>query len=123
MFPIGWMYYFGTNLENRFSVPGFWPAPETTNKIPYEKKEQVLLLEEMKKERLERRRRRLEAELAGGEKADEGANVEAGVPRQEMAVREGGGHGFAGLEDMKQEQLERRKRKLEAELEEMGKGA
>ena len=62
MFPIGWMYYFGTNLENRFSVPDFWPAPEMTNKIPYEKEEQKELVEKLKSARLERRRKRLESE-------------------------------------------------------------
>ncbi|PGH09939.1 hypothetical protein AJ79_05555 [Helicocarpus griseus UAMH5409] len=34
LFPIGWMYYFGTNLEERFSVPGFWPSKEQSHKIP-----------------------------------------------------------------------------------------
>ncbi|OAP56887.1 hypothetical protein AYL99_08999 [Fonsecaea erecta] len=38
-FPIGYMYYFGTNLENRFSVPGFWPSAEQSHKIPYDKDE------------------------------------------------------------------------------------
>ncbi|OCT54943.1 putative cytochrome c oxidase assembly factor protein [Cladophialophora carrionii] len=33
------MYYFGTNLENRFSVPGFWPTQEQSHKIPYERDE------------------------------------------------------------------------------------
>lgn len=46
MFPIGWMYYFGTNLEDRFSVPDFWPKPENSHKIPYEKDE---IREELKK--------------------------------------------------------------------------
>ncbi|KLJ12868.1 hypothetical protein EMPG_09461 [Blastomyces silverae] len=36
LFPIGWMYYFGTNLEERFSVPGFWPSQEQSHKIPLE---------------------------------------------------------------------------------------
>ena len=39
MFPIGWMYYFGTNLDNRFSVPDFWPKPEETNRIPFERED------------------------------------------------------------------------------------
>ena len=39
MFPIGWMYYFGTNLDNRFTVPGFWPTKEQSHKIPLEKEE------------------------------------------------------------------------------------
>lgn len=63
MFPIGWMYYFGTNLENRFSVPDFWPAPDTTHKIPYEKEEQKDMLKKLKAMRMERRRRRFEQEM------------------------------------------------------------
>ncbi|KAL2039117.1 hypothetical protein N7G274_008166 [Stereocaulon virgatum] len=60
MFPIGWMWYFGTNLDTRFSVPDFWPAPETTHKIPFEKEELKQMGERLKAERLERRRKRLE---------------------------------------------------------------
>ena len=62
MFPIAWMYYFGTNLENRFSVPGFWPAPESTHKIPFEREEIQSELARLKEKRLERRARRLEME-------------------------------------------------------------
>lgn len=62
MFPIGWMYYFGTNLENRFSVPDFWPKPEEVNKIPFEKSEQKELASKLAAARLERRRRRLDLE-------------------------------------------------------------
>lgn len=62
MFPIGWMYYFGTNLESRFSVPDFWPAPETTHRIPFERDELREELAKLKQKRLERRARRLEAE-------------------------------------------------------------
>lgn len=54
------MYYFGTNLESRFSVPDFWPAPETTHRIPFEREELNEMAEQLKAERLERRRRRLE---------------------------------------------------------------
>jgi protein PET100, fungi type len=39
MFPIGIMYYFGTNLDNRFTVPGFWPSAENSNKIPKSREE------------------------------------------------------------------------------------
>jgi protein PET100, fungi type len=39
MFPIGIMFYFGTNLDNRFAVPGFWPKPEECNKIPKDRDE------------------------------------------------------------------------------------
>ena len=41
MFPIGVMYYFGTNLDDRFSVPGFWPAPEECNTVPQDRAEVV----------------------------------------------------------------------------------
>ena len=56
------MYYFGTNLENRFSVPGFWPAPDATHKIPFEKEEIHGELERLRRKRLERRARRLDTE-------------------------------------------------------------
>lgn len=39
MFPIGIMYYFGTNIEERFAVPNFWPKPEECNKIPHDRDE------------------------------------------------------------------------------------
>ncbi|KAG6008583.1 hypothetical protein E4U21_004223 [Claviceps maximensis] len=39
MFPIGIMYYFGTNLDNRFSVQGFWPRPEECNSLPRDREE------------------------------------------------------------------------------------
>ncbi|VTO85459.1 unnamed protein product [Fusarium graminearum] len=39
MFPIGIMFYFGTNLDDRFAVPGFWPRPDQCNKIPKDRDE------------------------------------------------------------------------------------
>ncbi|KAK2014763.1 hypothetical protein LZ32DRAFT_528029 [Colletotrichum eremochloae] len=61
MFPIGVMYYFGTNLDNRFAVPNFWPKAEHSHKIPFDrdeiKSEYVRLarrhraVEEMRRER------------------------------------------------------------------------
>ena len=62
MFPIGWMYYFGTNLEARFQVPDFWPKPEETHRIPFEKDEQLALIKKLRDARLEHRRKRLEKE-------------------------------------------------------------
>ncbi|KAI9786945.1 MAG: hypothetical protein M1839_005176 [Geoglossum umbratile] len=59
MFPIAIMYYFGTNLDRRFSVPEFWPAPGTTNKIPFDRTEINSELERLKQRRLERKVRRL----------------------------------------------------------------
>ncbi|VUC28323.1 unnamed protein product [Clonostachys rosea] len=38
-FPIGIMYYFGTNIEERFAVPGFWPSAEQSNTIPKDRDE------------------------------------------------------------------------------------
>ena len=69
MFPIGWMYYFGTNLEERFSIPDFWPAPESTHKIPFEREEIKAEVERLKAKRLAKRAKRLHEE----DKADEGA--------------------------------------------------
>lgn len=39
LFPIGIMYYFGTNLDNRFAVPNFWPKPEESNQVPHSREE------------------------------------------------------------------------------------
>jgi protein PET100, fungi type len=60
MFPIGFMYYFGTNLDNRFSIPGFWPSVEQSHKLPYEKDDIVAEFERMKQQRIEMRRQQLE---------------------------------------------------------------
>lgn len=71
MFPIAWMYYFGTNLEHRFSVPDFWPKPEQTHRIPFEKEEIHGELERLRQKRLARRAKRLEMqEKAGGEEQE-----------------------------------------------------
>ncbi len=72
MFPIGWMYYFGTNLERRFAVPDFWPAPETTHKIPFERDELKAELERLRTRRLEARARRLQEAQSQGEEKGEG---------------------------------------------------
>ena len=72
MFPIAWMYYFGTNLEQRFSVPDFWPRAEQTYRIPFEKDEIHGELERLKQRRLERRRVRLEKGEGGSGGVDGG---------------------------------------------------
>lgn len=59
------MYYFGTNLDSRFSVPDFWPKPENSHRIPFERAELQDELERLKTRRLERRSRRLELEQKG----------------------------------------------------------
>ena len=70
MFPIGIMYYFGTNLDRRFSVPDFWPSRDQTHKIPFERDEIAAELERLKQVRLARRARRLEMEKQAGERDD-----------------------------------------------------
>ncbi|EOO02235.1 putative mitochondrial cytochrome c oxidase assembly factor protein [Phaeoacremonium minimum UCRPA7] len=62
MFPIGIMYYFGTNLDNRFAVPDFWPKPEQANKVPLERDEIHAELERLRARRLFVRDRRLAEE-------------------------------------------------------------
>lgn len=65
LFPIGWMYYFGTNLDERFKVPGFWPTTEQSHKIPLEKDEIDKELTRMRMvdvARRERRQREAEAQ-------------------------------------------------------------
>jgi protein PET100 len=64
LFPISIMYYFGTNLEGRFSVPEFWPKPGQTHKIPYDREEIAKELERIKARNLENKRRREEREMA-----------------------------------------------------------
>jgi protein PET100 len=59
-FPIGYMYYFGTNLENRFSVPGFWPTQEQSHRIPFERDE--IRAEIERHQRLMRERKERESE-------------------------------------------------------------
>lgn len=68
MFPIATMYYFGTNLDKRFSVPDFWPKANETHKIPFERDEIRAELERLRKKRLERRARRIEVHDVSGDR-------------------------------------------------------
>ncbi|KAJ5533514.1 hypothetical protein N7513_000237 [Penicillium frequentans] len=60
LFPIGWMYYFGTNLDDRFNVKNFWPTAEQSHKIPIDKEEidkelaRMRVVESVRRERRER---------------------------------------------------------------------
>lgn len=83
------MYYFGVNLDTRFAVPDFWPQPETTHKIPFEREELKELAGRLKRERLEKRRRRLEREGHEQEQLGLMAGKENG---------EGGGRGDGDLD-------------------------
>jgi len=73
LFPVAWMYYFGTNLDGRFSTPDFWPKAGETHKIPFERDEMAAEIERLRNRRLALRERR----LAAGQ-----------VPRQEDAQGE-----------------------------------
>jgi protein PET100 len=67
MFPIAIMYYYGTNLDNRFSVQGFWPKAEQTNKIPFEKEEIREELERLRRKRLFLREERIKRNGGDGD--------------------------------------------------------
>ncbi|KAI2642571.1 hypothetical protein GGS21DRAFT_486390 [Xylaria nigripes] len=71
MFPIGIMFYFGTNLDARFAVPDFWPKPEQAHRVPLEKDEIHAELQRLRARRLYIRDRRL-AEEAARAKEDAG---------------------------------------------------
>jgi protein PET100 len=71
LFPISIMYYYGTNLDNRFSVPDFWPKPEQTNRIPFEKDEIKSELERLRQRRLYLREKRLEREERMAQRREE----------------------------------------------------
>ena len=62
MFPIGIMYYFGVNLDEKFSTPDFWPKRDQTHTIPFEKEEIGEELERLKQRRLAARARRMQLE-------------------------------------------------------------
>lgn len=74
MFPIGWMYYFGTNLENRFTVKGFWPTQEQSHKIPYERDEIKAEVERIQRDL--RRRKEADSALTGARDAVKDAQGE-----------------------------------------------
>ncbi|CCE89486.1 Pet100p TDEL_0A01540 [Torulaspora delbrueckii] len=81
--PVGVMYYIGTDTDKKLNVPGFYPDPETLNKIPKEPYEIKAELARMKKERLEKRLR-LEKKL----QEELGIDIEAekNKIREEMAM-------------------------------------
>ena len=62
MFPISIMYYFGTNLDEQFAVPDFWPKRGETHTIPFEKDEINEELDRLRQRRLAARARRLKIE-------------------------------------------------------------
>lgn len=65
------MYYFGTNLDDRFNVSGFWPSAEQSHKIPLEKEEIDKELARMRALDAIRRERRVQR--AAQESGEEGS--------------------------------------------------
>ncbi|KAI9731820.1 MAG: hypothetical protein M1818_007685 [Claussenomyces sp. TS43310] len=65
MAPIGTMFWFGTNLDRRFAVPDFWPKPEETNRIPYEKEDIKDELARLRARRLRIKEQRVRREAEG----------------------------------------------------------
>ncbi|EME47575.1 hypothetical protein DOTSEDRAFT_122458 [Dothistroma septosporum NZE10] len=85
MFPIGFMYYFGINLDSRFNVPDFWPKEGQTHQIPFERDEIAEEIKILKERRLAARAQRLARE-AQGESTEVTLNQEAErhTPRPEI---------------------------------------
>ena len=77
MFPIGIMFYFGTNLDQRFAVPEFWPKAENANKVPTDREEIRAELERLRARRLYNRERRLEAERLAAQQQQQQAQQPA----------------------------------------------
>ncbi|KAI9711278.1 MAG: hypothetical protein M1820_002265 [Bogoriella megaspora] len=63
LFPIGIMYYFGTNLDGKFTTPDFWPKEGQTHKIPFEREDIQSELQRLKARRLAQRERRVNADV------------------------------------------------------------
>lgn len=62
------MYYFGTNLDDRFHISGFWPSEEQSHKIPLDKEEidnEIARMRKMDALRRERRKLEMEAQAQG----------------------------------------------------------
>ncbi|KAJ5936807.1 hypothetical protein N7466_003257 [Penicillium verhagenii] len=76
LFPIGWMYYFGTNLDDRFNVKNFWPTAEQSHKIPFDKEEidkelaRMRMVESVRRERREREVALLQAQAQAQSQAE-----------------------------------------------------
>lgn len=82
--PIAVMYYIGTDTDKKLNIPGFWPDPETLNKIPKEPYEIKAELARMKKERLEKRLR-LEKKLV----EEYGIDIEAEKEKIRQELKSG----------------------------------
>ncbi|GME87531.1 unnamed protein product [[Candida] boidinii] len=72
--PISVMYYVGIDTDRKFSVPGYWPDPDTLNKIPKEPYEIQAELARMRAAKIERRKRLEEKAKALGISPDDEDN-------------------------------------------------
>ncbi|VEU23348.1 DEKNAAC104644 [Brettanomyces naardenensis] len=57
MTPISIMYYVGIDTDKKFNIPGFWPDPDTLNKIPKEPYEIQAELARIRAAKAEKRKR------------------------------------------------------------------
>ncbi|QPG76181.1 hypothetical protein FOA43_003567 [Brettanomyces nanus] len=57
MTPISIMYYVGIDTDRKFNIPGFWPDPDTLNKIPKEPYEIQAELARIRAAKTEKRKR------------------------------------------------------------------
>lgn len=90
IFPIGWMYYFGTNLDERFSVPGFWPAADQSHKIPMEKEDIDKELARMRMvDAVKREKREKEAEILAQAQAQAQVQAQAQSQIQSQSQSQG----------------------------------
>lgn len=55
--PISIMYYVGIDTDRKFNVPGYWPDPDTLNKIPKEPHEIQAELARIRQAKIEKRKR------------------------------------------------------------------
>ncbi|ODQ77831.1 hypothetical protein BABINDRAFT_53677 [Babjeviella inositovora NRRL Y-12698] len=69
--PIAVMFWVGIDTDKKFNVPGFWPAPETLNKIPKEPHEIQAELLRMKRADIAKRQRLEEKAKALGISLDD----------------------------------------------------
>ena len=82
LFPIGWMYYFGTNLDDRFATKGFWPTAEQSHKIPLDKEEIDKELARMRMVDASKREQRQAAEAQAQAQAQAQAEIQATQSQQ-----------------------------------------
>lgn len=57
MTPITIMYYVGIDTDRKFNVPGYWPDPDTLNKIPKEPHEIQAELARIRQAKIDKRLR------------------------------------------------------------------